>query len=64
MSKTPQLSKVHLDAIAEEFYLVYFNDYLSTEKMADHYGISDELAYELMNHGKNINNARPTKKDK
>jgi len=60
MSK-PQVTVEQLNTLAEEFFLVYFNDYLSIEKMAEDYGISDELAYELLAHGKKLNRARPTK---
>jgi len=50
-----------LREVAEEFYLDYFNSYLTTEKMADHYGISDELAVFLMLEGQKINHARTIK---
>lgn len=50
-----------INQLAEAFYLEYFNDYLTTEKMTDRYGISDELAAYLMLHGQKLNRARPAK---
>jgi len=42
--------------IAEDFYLEYFNNYLTISLIAEHYEISDELASELVNLGRKINN--------
>jgi hypothetical protein len=37
---------------AIDFYLDYFNNYLTVEKIAEHHLISVELAQTLINHGK------------
>jgi hypothetical protein len=41
---------------ASEFYLLYVNEYLTVEKIAEHQGISEELARLLISEGKKINN--------
>lgn len=38
----------------EDFYLTYTNDYLTSAKIAEHEGISEELAKALIAEGKKI----------
>ena len=45
---------MNLRKTASEFYHLYVNDYLTVEKIAEHHGISDELAKLLIKVGRNI----------
>lgn len=42
-----------------DFYLDYFNNYLTIAKIAEHRGISIELATSLINEGRLLNNKDP-----
>ncbi len=46
---------------AERFYLLWFNDYLTTAKIAEHFMISPESAGFLIDMGKRINTLKGTK---
>ncbi len=41
-----------LELFAEKFYLTYWNDFLTVAGISDYYGISDDLARELIEIGK------------
>jgi hypothetical protein len=41
--------------LAKDFYLHWYNNYLSTELIAEHYEITNELAQELIDMGYKIN---------
>ena len=41
---------------ASEFYMLYFCKYLTVSRIAEDYGISEELAKALIADGKKINN--------
>ncbi len=41
-----------LESFAEKFYLTYWNDFLTVSGIADYYGISDNLARELIEVGR------------
>ena len=43
---------------AEEFYIKYINDYLTIDRIAEDYNISNTLAENIINIGKYINNKR------
>ena len=42
----------------EGMYITFVNDYLTTEKFARDYGISEEYALEQINKGKSINQSQ------
>ena len=46
MKKLMQLTNV-------EIYLIWLNDYLTTEKMAEHYGVSVRILSKLVALGRN-----------
>lgn len=48
--------QMNIRKTAEEFYLLYAADYLTAGKIAEHHGISEELARLLIAEGKKINN--------
>tara|TARA_R110000765_G_scaffold96963_1_gene182555 strand:+ start:921 stop:1079 length:159 start_codon:yes stop_codon:yes gene_type:complete len=39
-----------------EFYLDYFNNYLTVQAISDVYGISESLSHKLINLGRKLNN--------
>lgn len=41
---------------AVEFYLDYFNNYMTVQAIADVHGISEDLAHYLINLGRKLNN--------
>lgn len=41
---------------AESFFLDWFNNYLTVSRIAEDYGISEEIASKLIDSGKAINN--------
>lgn len=45
-----------IKTLAKDFYLHWYNNYISYELIAEHYEISNQLAIELINMGREINN--------
>jgi len=41
---------------AIDFYLDYFNNYLTVAKIAEHHGISEQSANDLINRGRKLYN--------
>ena len=39
-----------------EFFIDYFNNYITVQTIADHHGISEDLAHYLINLGRKLNN--------
>jgi len=50
--------------LAEDFYLEYWNNYLTISLIAEHYEITDELAEELINLGRETFENNQTNKEK
>jgi len=50
--------------LAEDFYLEYWNNYLTISLIAEHYEITDELAEELINLGRKTFENNQTNKEK
>lgn len=48
------ISKI-IDTAAQTFYLDYVNNYLTVAKIAEHNGINETLASELIEHGRAVN---------
>lgn len=44
--------------IAKDFYIEFYNNYLTTEKISEHYEIPDELGKQLIDFGRIIFNER------
>jgi plasmid maintenance system antidote protein VapI len=42
----------------EEMYLSYVNDFLTIERFAEYYGITEEQANEVINKGRKINHSK------
>jgi hypothetical protein len=47
-----QVNKIKL--LAKELYLEYVNEYLTIEKIAEHYEVSEQLMKELIIEGKEL----------
>ena len=47
--------------ISEDFYIEFYNNYLTTQKISEHYEISEELGKQLINFGRIIFNERSQK---
>lgn len=45
-----------IKTLASDFYLHWYNNYLSIELIAEHYEITNTLAKELIDMGREINN--------
>tara|TARA_R110002110_G_C13012864_1_gene676999 strand:+ start:269 stop:511 length:243 start_codon:yes stop_codon:yes gene_type:complete len=52
-----------IKTLASDFYLHWYNNYLSTELIAEHYEITDKLAQELIDLGYLINKEKGVKKN-
>ena len=46
----------NIKILAKDFYLHWYNNYISYELIAEHYEITNQLAIELINMGREINN--------
>lgn len=49
--------------IAQDFFLEYLNNYLTTAKIAEHYEIEKGLAVQLIRLGKNVHIKQTNKED-
>ena len=50
--------QMNIRKTASEFYLLYVNEYLTVEKIAEHHGISNELAGILIKEGREENDKK------
>lgn len=46
----------NIKILAKDFYLHWYNNYYTTELIAEHYEITNQLAIELIDMGREINN--------